>query len=54
MLMLLFVMLLSVSGSCFYWTMTEVAEARREKTTIERELEMSRAEVDRMRQRLGR
>jgi hypothetical protein len=52
--MLLFVMLLSVSGSCFYWTMTEVAESRREKTTIERELEMGRAEVDRMRQRLGR
>ncbi len=54
MLMFLFVMLLSVSGSCFYWTMVEVAEARREKTTIERELEMGRAEVDRMRQRLGR
>lgn len=54
MLMLLFVMLLAVSSSCFYWTVVEVLEARRDKTTIEREMEMGRAEVDRMRVRFGR
>lgn len=54
MLMIIFVMLLAVSGSCFYWTAIEVIEARRDKTTIEREMEMGRAEVDRMRVRFGR
>lgn len=54
MLMLLFVMLLAVSSSCFYWTVVEVLEARRDKTTIEREMEMGRADVDRMRVRFGR
>ncbi len=54
MMQILFIMLLSVSGSCTYWTVMEIHEIRREKSTIERELEMGRAEVDRMRQRFGR
>lgn len=54
MLSLLFFMFLSVSLSCIYWAMVEVQETRREKSTIEREMEMGRAEVDRMRQRFGR
>ena len=54
MLMLLFVVLLAVSSSCFYWTVIEVIEARRNKTAIEREMEMGRAEVDRMSLRFRR
>ena len=54
MLMLLFAFFLSVSGSCLYWTIIEVQETRRDKTTIERELEMGRAEVEKMRQRFSR
>jgi hypothetical protein len=54
MMTVLFVMFLSVSCSCMYWTAIEVQEARRDKTTIERELEMGRSEVERMRQRFGR
>jgi hypothetical protein len=54
MLSLLFVLLLAFCGSCFYWTIVEVNEARREKTTIERELEMGRSEVEKMRQRFNR
>lgn len=54
MFMLLFVVLLALSSSCFYWTVVEVFEARRDKTTIEREMEMGQAEVDRMSLRFRR
>jgi len=54
MLSLIFVLLLAFSGSCFYWTIVEVKEMRREKTTIERELESGRLEVAKMAQRLSR
>jgi len=54
MLSLLFVLLLAFSVSCFYWTVVEIKEMRREKTTIELELESGRLEVAKMAQRFSR
>lgn len=54
MLSLIFVFLLAFSGSCFYWTIVEIKEVRREKTTLERELESGRLEVAKMAQRFSR
>ena len=54
MLCLLFALLVALSGSCGYWTFIEINEDKREKSTIERELEIGRAEVEKMRQRFGR
>ena len=54
MLSLLFMLLFAFSGSCFYWTILEIKEMRREKTTLERELESGRLEVDKMAQRFSR
>ncbi len=54
MLSLLFMVLFTFSGSCFYWTIVEIKEMRREKTTLERELESGRLEVAKMAQRFSR
>lgn len=50
----LFALFAAVAISCAYWTMDEIREVKREKSPIEREMDMGRKEIDGLRARYGR
>ncbi len=49
---LIFFLLLALSLSCIYWTLDSIREIRREKTAMEREIKMSRDEIEGVRRKL--
>jgi len=51
---LLFVLFLALSLSCAYWTFDQIREAKREKTRLERDMEITRQEIDGVRARTRR
>lgn len=53
MLSLLFVLFASMSASCAFWTVDSIREIRREKSSIEREVEMAREEIEGVRRKFG-
>ncbi len=48
-----FVLFSVVAISCAYWAMDEIREIKREKSLIEREMDMGRKEIDGLRARYG-
>ncbi len=49
----LFVLLAALSVSCIYWTVDGIRDLRREKTVIEREIDMGREEIEDVRKKFG-
>ncbi|MES2594841.1 MAG: hypothetical protein V4662_05880 [Verrucomicrobiota bacterium] len=50
----LFVLLAAVCVSCIYWTVDGIRELRRDKTVMEREIDMGREEIEGVRKKLAR
>lgn len=49
----LFILLLATSFSTTYWTVAEIREAKRERSPVERELDIDRQAIEKMRVRIG-
>lgn len=52
--LILFVLFTAVTISCAYWTFDEIRENRREKSFLEREVEMARKEIEGVSRRIKR
>ena len=52
--LVLFVLFAAVTVSCAYWTFDEIRESRREKSFLEREIEMARKEIEGVSRRIKR
>jgi hypothetical protein len=50
----LFVLLAALCVSCIYWTVDGIRDIRREKTIIEREIDMGREEIEEARNKFSR
>lgn len=50
---ILFLLFAGLSASCTYWAFDEIRESRREKTSIEREMDMGQKEIEGMKLRMG-
>lgn len=51
---LLFVLMATLCVSCIYWTVDGVRDVRREKTVLEREIDMGREEIEGARKKFGK
>lgn len=52
--LVLFFLLAATAISCSYWTFDEIRESRRNKSSLEHEIEMARKEIEGVRQRIRR
>jgi hypothetical protein len=50
---LLFVLFATMSASCAFWTVDGIREVKRDKSVLEREVEMGREEIDVVRRKFG-
>jgi hypothetical protein len=53
MLNLLFVLFAILSASCAFWTVDGIREIKREKSSLEQEVEMGRKEIEVVRRKFG-
>jgi len=51
---LLFFLLSCLSMSCIYWTVDGIREVRREKSMLEREIDMGREEIEDAKRKFGK
>ena len=51
---ILFVLLIALCISCTYWTVDSVREIRRDRSLLEREIDMGREEIEDVRRKIGR
>ena len=50
---LLFVLFISMAASCAFWTFDGIRELKRDKSVLEREVEMGREEIEGVRRKFG-